>query len=312
MCGTPRILSGVQPSGSLHLGNYFGAIRQHIAMQDEGDAFYFLANYHALTTSTDADLLRQRTHEAALDYLALGLDPAKATFFRQSDVPEVCELMWLLSTIASKGLLDRAVSYKDKVAKGVAARVGLFMYPMLMAADILLYDATLVPVGGDQVHHIEIARDIAGQFNTLYGQTFRLPEPRIDTTTSKILGTDGQKMSKSYGNTIGIFEEGPALRKKIMRIPSDSRPPGSGIDQNGAVARLLQIFQPGGSPQSYGEAKAQLIDCIETHFAAARERREVLAAHGDDTEDILRHGALHAKEEACRMLDRVRHACGVA
>src|SRR5438132_12536069 len=217
-----RILSGVQPSGKLHLVNYFGAVKQPIALQDEGDCFYFIADYHALTTIQDPNVLRENTRDVALDYLALGFDPNKAIFFRQSDVPEVTELTWILSTVTNMGLLERAVSYKEKVDKGIDASVGLFTYPVLMAADILIYRSHFVPVGKDQVQHLEMTQDIAGRFNRAYGEIFPIPHYRLDKE-SKVLGTDGQKMSKSYGNTIDIFAEGKALQQTVMSIVTDSK-----------------------------------------------------------------------------------------
>src|SRR6266480_4208375 len=240
-----RILSGVQPSGKLHLGNYFGAIKQHIELQEQGECFYFIANYHAMTTARDlaekmsaeqnrkfkaADLLRQNTLDVALDYLALGLDPAKAVFYRQSDVPEVAELTWILSTVTNMGLLERAVSYKEKTEKGLEASVGLFTYPMLMAADILIVRSNIVPVGKDQVQHLEMTADIAGKFNRAFEKdTFPIPTYRLDKE-SKVPGTDGQKMSKSYGNTIDIFAEGKPLQKTVMSIKTDSTPLGAPLD----------------------------------------------------------------------------------
>src|SRR5713226_8235449 len=215
-----RILSGVQPSGRLHLGNYFGAIKQHIALQDEAECFYFIADYHALTTVQDPPALRENIRDVALAYLALGLDPQKAVFFRQSDVPEVTELTWILSTVTNMGLLERAVSYKEKVEKGIEASVGLFIYPMLMASDILIYRSHVVPVGKDQVQHIEMTADIAGRFNRAYSEVFPIPTFRLDKE-SKVPGIDGQKMSKSYGNTIEIFAEGKPLRKTVMSIVTD-------------------------------------------------------------------------------------------
>jgi len=214
-------LSGVQPTGKLHLGNYFGAVKQHIALQDEAECYYFIADYHALTTIQEPAVLREYTHGVALDYLALGLDPSKATFFRQSDVPEVTELAWILSTVTNMGLLERAVSYKEKVEKGIEANVGLFTYPILMAADILIYRSHLVPVGKDQVQHLEMTQDMAGRFNRAYGEVFPIPNYRLDKE-SKVPGIDGQKMSKSYGNTIEIFAEGKPLRKVVMSIVTDS------------------------------------------------------------------------------------------
>src|SRR5947209_3746008 len=227
-----RILSGVQPSGKLHLGNYFGAVKQHIELQNDADCFYFIADYHALTTLPDhaevrekkrqpADVLRENTRDVALDYLALGLDPEKAVFFRQSDVPEVTELAWILATVTNMGLLELAVSYKEKVEQGIEASAGLFFYPVLMAADILIYRSHVVPVGKDQVQHIEMTQDMAGKFNRTYREIFPIPDYRL-TKESKVPGTDGQKMSKSYGNTIEIFAEGKPLRKTVMNIVTDS------------------------------------------------------------------------------------------
>src|SRR3954454_18456899 len=218
-----RILSGVQPSGKLHLGNYFGAVKQHIALQDEAETFYFIADYHALTTIQDPKILSENTRDVALDYLALGLDPDKATFFRQSDVPEVNELAFILATVTNMGLLERAVSYKDKVDRGIEASVGLFYYPVLMAADILIYRSHVVPVGRDQVQHIEMTQDMAGRFNRAYDEIFPIPNFRLDRE-SKVPGTDGQKMSKSYNNTIEIFAEGNALKKTVMGVVTDSTP----------------------------------------------------------------------------------------
>src|SRR6516162_9583119 len=241
--GPKRILSGVQPSGKLHLGNYFGAVRQHIALQDEGQCFYFIADYHALTTIQDPKILRENVHDVALDYLALGLDPNKAVFFRQSDVPEVTELTWILSTVTNMGLLDRAVSYKEKRDKGIEASVGLFTYPVLMAADILIYRSNVVPVGKDQVQHIEMTQDMAGKFNRAYGKdVFPIPTYRLDKE-SKVPGTDGQKMSKSYGNTIDIFAEGKPLEKTVMGIKTDSTPMGQPLDPEPCnVFALYSLF----------------------------------------------------------------------
>lgn len=319
-----RILSGVQPSGTLHIGNYFGALRQHIAMQDAGDAFYFLANYHALTTVNDASTLLELTRDAALDYLALGLDPQKATFFRQSDVPEVCELTWLLSTVTGMGLLERAVSYKDKLARGIQPRVGLFTYPVLMAADILIYDADVVPVGAYQVQHIEMTRDMAGYFNTIYGETFHLPEPRLEESTARVPGTDGQKMSKSYGNTIGIFDEGKVLKTKVMGIVTDSTPVESPKDpESNTVWQLYRLVAPPDAAEDmaaqmraggygYGTAKKALLEAIDETFAPFRDRRKELASRPEVVEDVLRDGAGRAREHARRVLDRARSACGIA
>ena len=318
-----RILSGVQPSGVLHIGNYFGAIRQHIAMQDEGEAFYFIANYHALTTVNDAETLREYTRGVALDYLALGLDPERATFFRQSDVPEVCELTWMLSTVTGMGLLERAVSYKDKVARGIQPRVGLFTYPVLMAADILIYDSDVVPVGADQVQHIEMTRDMAQYFNSTYGEVFKLPDARVEEATAKVPGTDGQKMSKSYGNTIGIFDEGKPLKQSVMGIVTDSTPVEAPKDPE--TNTIFQLYTLVASPEEvddmaarfraggygYGDAKKRLLASVDAYFGPFRERRRELAENPSTVEEILRAGAERARREARKVVDRARHACGV-
>lgn len=319
-----RILSGVQPSGKLHLGNYFGALRQHIQLQDQGEAFYFIANYHALTTLNDAAELRENTLDVVTDYLALGLDPQKATYFKQSDVPEVCELTWLLSSVTGMGLLERAVSYKDKLARGIAPRVGLFTYPVLMAADILIYDSDVVPVGADQVQHIEMTRDMAGYFNTAYGQeVFKLPEPRIEEATAKVVGTDGQKMSKSYGNTIGIFDEGKKLKQAVMGIVTDSTPVEAPKDPDTSTiyqlftlvssqadaADMAERMRAGG--YGYGDAKKRLLEAIDAYFKPFRERRKELVANPDYVHQVLREGAERARAEARKVLDRARLACGI-
>jgi tryptophanyl-tRNA synthetase len=319
----PRILSGVQPSGKLHLGNYFGAIRQHIQLQDQGEAFYFVANFHALTTLNDADALRANTHDVAVDYLALGLDPERATFFLQSDVPEVCELTWLLATVTGMGLLERAVSYKDKVARGIPAGVGLFIYPVLMAADILIYDSDVVPVGADQVQHIEMTRDMAGFFNTTYGEVFKLPEPRIEEATAKVPGTDGQKMSKSYGNTVGIFDEGKLLKQRVMGIVTDSTPVEAPKDPDASTvfqlfklvaseaeaADMAERFRAGG--YGYGDAKKRLLEAVDAYFAPFRARRRELEADPGYVREVLRAGAERARGEAATVLSRARRACGI-
>ncbi len=323
-----RILSGVQPSGTLHLGNYFGALAQHLALQHEfpGEAFYFIANYHALTTVQDAERLRQLTRDVATDYLALGLDPAKATFFRQSDVPEVCELTWLLSTVTGTGLLEKAHSYKDKVAKGIAASVGLFTYPVLMAADILIYRSTVVPVGEDQVQHVEFARDMAGYFNNTYGGgevLLPLPTYRL-SHGQKVPGVDGQKMSKSYGNTIGIFDEGATLKKKVMGIKTSTVPLGDPLDPT--TDTVFAIYKLVASPEEtadmeqryrtgaigFGGAKKELLAKLEAHFAEARARRKELERTPETVERVLREGAERARAEARRTLELCRRACGLS
>src|SRR5712664_1233830 len=238
-----RILSGIQPSGSLHLGNYFGMMRPAIELQELGEAFYFIADYHSMTALFDPAERRKNTLDVALDFLACGLDPKKSVFFRQSDVPEVTELTWILSSVTPMGLLERCTSYKDKIVRGISPNHGLFAYPVLMAADILIYDSNVVPVGQDQKQHLEVTRDIAAKFNELYGEVFIVPEPRIRAEVAKVPGTDGEKMSKSYGNTIEIFGDEQALRKKIMGIKMDSRSPQEpkpDADQNLAI-QLLKL-----------------------------------------------------------------------
>lgn len=322
MSNPQRYLSGVQPSGLLHLGNYFGAICQHILNQD--NAFYFIANYHALTTLRDAVQLRQHTHDVAVTYLALGLDPARATFFRQSDVPEVTELTWLLLTVTGMGLLERAVSYKEKKERGIAATAGLFTYPVLMASDILIYDADVVPVGSDQVQHLEMTRDIAQTFNnTFEREVFKLPRYVLGTPVP-VPGLDGQKMSKSYSNTIPIFEKGKALKSLVMSIKTDSTPLEEPKDpDNCNVFALYKLFASeqeiaqmrdnyGKSGYGYGHAKKALLELIDAHFSEAHKRREALEKDPDYVEDILREGGRRAREAARQVLERARQACGIS
>jgi tryptophanyl-tRNA synthetase len=317
-----RILSGVQPTGKLHLGNYFGAVRQHIALQDEGECFYFIADYHSMTTVADAEQRRQLVRDVALDYLALGLDPQKAILFRQSDVPEVTELAWMLSCVTNMGLLERATSYKDKVDKGIEASVGLFTYPVLMAADILIYRSNLVPVGEDQVQHLEMTRDMAGKFNRAYGDIFPLPDARLVKHGAKVPGTDGQKMSKSYNNTIEIFAEGKPLKKSVMGIVTDSTPVESpkNPDKDTVFAlyclfateeersALAERYRAGG--MGYGEAKGMLLTKIDEQFGPTREKRKQLAADPAIVEDMLRQGAAKARAEAQATMKLVRAAAG--
>lgn len=318
-----RILSGVQPSGKLHLGNYFGAVRQHIALQDEAEScFYFIADYHALTTVQDPARLRELVHNVALDYLALGLDPDRAAFFRQSDVPEVTELTWVLSTVTGMGLLERAVSYKDKVDRGIEASVGLFTYPILMASDILIYRSHVVPVGEDQIQHIEITRDIAGKFNRTYGEVFPIPNYRLDKG-AKVPGTDGQKMSKSYDNTIEIFAEGNPLKKTVMGIVTDSTSVADPKDPDRCnvfalyslfatdeeKAALAARYRAGGL--GYGEVKKMLLEKINAYFGPFRARRKGLAARPDYVEEVLRQGARRARAEARQTMALVRQAVGM-
>jgi len=320
-----RVLSGIQPTGRFHWGNYFGAIRQYIALQEHEQAFYFIADLHALTTVRDAAALRQATTDAALDLLALGLDPARATLFRQSDVPEVCELTWLLMTVTQMHLLEKCHAYKDKKSKGLAADAGLFTYPVLMAADIILYDSQLVPVGVDQVQHIEVTRDIAERFNSIYQrEVFVLPEPRVVESTSKVPGTDGEKMSKSYGNTIEIFEPEKKLRKKIMSIKTDSKTVEESKDPESChiftlyklfageaeQAALADRYRAGG--MGYGEAKQALYERALAYFAAARAKRAELERNPDLVEDVLLDGAARARRKGQEVLNRARDACGLS
>jgi tryptophanyl-tRNA synthetase len=320
--GPVRFLSGVQPSGRLHVGNYFGAVKQHIALQDEGECYYFIADYHALTTVQDPAVLRENSHSAALDYLALGLDPARAVFFRQSDVPEVTELAWILGTVTNMGLLERAVSYKEKVEKGIEASVGLFTYPVLMAADILLYRSHFVPVGKDQVQHLEMTADIAGKFNRAYSEVFPIPTYRLDKE-SKVPGTDGQKMSKSYGNVIEIFAEGAPLKRAVMGIKTDSTPLGQPLNPDTCnVFALYRLFATDAENAElvgryragtvgYGEAKKLLLEKIQGSFAPARQRRQELAADPRRVEEILEDGARRARAEARITMALVREAVGM-
>src|SRR5216684_6700304 len=320
MTATParkRILSGVQPSGKLHLGNYFGAVKQHIALQNEGLCFYFIADYHAMTTIQDPQILRDHTHDVALDYLALGLDPDKCIFFRQSDVPEVTELTWILSTVTNMGLLERAVSYKEKIEKGIEANVGLFTYPMLMAADILIVRSNVVPVGKDQVQHLEMTADIAGKFNRAFEKdVFPIPKYRLDKE-SKVPGTDGQKMSKSYGNTIDIFAEGKPLEKTVVGIKTDSTPMGQPLNPEPCnVFALYCLFATPAEKDALAEAykagtigfggsKKLLKEKIEAYFAPFRNKRKELTGRPDTVEDILRDGAKRARIETQRTMEKV-------
>ncbi|MGA2066230.1 MAG: tryptophan--tRNA ligase [Thermoguttaceae bacterium] len=319
-----RVLSGIQPTGRFHWGNYFGAIRQYIELQGEADrAFYFIANLHALTTVRGREELARATLDAALDLLALGLDPAKATLFVQSDIPEVSELSWLLMTGTPMGLLERCVAYKDKKARGIRADAGLFAYPVLMAADILIYDSEVVPVGEDQVQHIEVARDLAGSFNHEFGETFVLPKAKLLDRSARVPGIDGQKMSKSYGNTLAVFEEPQVLRKQIMRIVTDSRameepkdPEGDHLFQlyslfAGAAEReaMAATYRRGGF--GYGQVKKALADLAVEFFAPARQRRKELEAHPEQVRQVLADGAATARKKAAEVLLRAQRACGV-
>ena len=319
-----RTLTGIQPSGILHLGNYLGAMQPAIAAQERGNCYYFIADYHSMTSLLDPAKRREYTRGVALDWLACGLDPHKAVLWRQSDVPEVCELAWMLGTLAPMGLLERAHSYKDKTARGIAANVGLFTYPVLMAADILLFDTTHVPVGRDQKQHVEMTRDMAIKFNLTYGETFVIPESVIRDESAVVPGLDGQKMSKSYGNTLELFGDEKTTRKKIMGIPMDSRTPAEpkpDADQNIAIRLLKVVAEPSYAQEmedrlrvgglGYGDLKKALFEQVWAHFAAARARRAELAADPGYVDQVLREGSGRAREIAGPVLDRARKACGL-
>ena len=319
-----RVLSGIQPTGRFHWGNYFGAIRQYIDLQEEAeDAFYFIANLHALTTVRQRDELAQLTLDAAIDLLALGLNPDKATLFVQSDVPQVSELCWLLMTGAPLGLLERCHAYKDKKARGMPADTGLFTYPVLQAADILAYDSDTVPVGEDQAQHIEVCRDLAASFNHQFGETFVMPRAKIIDTSARVPGVDGEKMSKSYGNTLEVFEAPEDARKRIMRIKTDSRPMEDPKDpETDHLFQLYSLFASEGRREAmaatyrqggfgYGEVKKALADAAAEYFAESRQRREELEADPDTVRQILGDGAARARKKAAEVLLRAQEHCGV-
>jgi tryptophanyl-tRNA synthetase len=318
-----RVLSGIQPTGRPHWGNFFGAIRQYIDLQEENDGFYFIADLHALTTIRDPELLRGYVLDAALDLLALGLDPAKATMFVQSEVPEVSELNWLLLSGTPMGLLERCHAYKEKKEKGLAANAGLFTYPVLMSADILAYDSEIVPVGEDQVQHIEVCRDLAGSFNHSFGETFVLPKAKTLDVGAKVPGTDGQKMSKSYDNTLPLFGEVKKIRKQIMRITTDSRPMEDAKEPEGdhlydlfrlfadddAISEMAAMYRRGGF--GYGEVKKAVAEASENFFADARQKRTELEGNLDYVHQTLREGAEQARQVAGKVLSRAQKACGI-
>jgi len=318
-----RILSGIQPSGVLHIGNYFGMMRPAIELQKEGETFYFIADYHALTSVRNPEALRENSRRVALDFLACGLDPERAALFRQSDVPQVTELAWILSTVAPMGLLERAHSYKDKLARGLASTVGLFSYPVLMAADILIYDSDAVPVGKDQKQHIEITRDLAGKINETYGQVFKLPEPRINPDTQVVPGLDGQKMSKSYGNNIDIFGDEKETRKRVMSIVTDSVPVEAPKDPERStivqlyslfatkdeIANMKDRFKKGGI--GYGDFKKELFEELWEYFAPMRKRRDEILRDKSYIDNVLARGAKRANEIADQVMSRVRGAVGL-
>ncbi|HTV61914.1 MAG TPA: tryptophan--tRNA ligase [Verrucomicrobiae bacterium] len=319
-----RILSGIQPSGSLHLGNYFGMMRPAIELQEKGEAFYFIADYHSMTSLFDAKERRANTMDVALDFLACGLDPKKSVFFKQSDVPEVTELAWLLTTLTPMAMLENCHSYKDKLAHGITPNHGIFAYPVLMAADILIYDSDIVPVGKDQKQHVEVARDIAIKFNNTYGDTFVVPREQIRESTAVVPGTDGDKMSKSYGNTIEIFGDEKLLRKKIMGIVMDSRTPQEpkpDADKNLAI-QLLKLVAPedvGNDYENrlrngglgYGDLKKALFENYWNYFSDARKKRAELAANRDFVHKVLADGAAKARGLADEVLKRARKNCGL-
>ena len=318
-----RVLSGIQPTGRFHWGNYFGAIKQYIDFQEAHDGYYFIADLHALTTIREPEILRGYVRDAALDLLALGLDPERATLFVQSDVPEVSQLCWLLMTGAPLGLLERCTAYKDKTAKGIRADVGLFTYPVLMSADILAYDSNWVPVGSDQVQHIEVCRDLARSFNSHFGEVFTMPEAKIVPGAAKVPGTDGEKMSKSYNNTLGLFEDPKELRKKIMRISTDSRPMEDPKDPETdhlfqlhrlfatqeQTEELRAIYLRGGF--GYGDVKKRLADVSDASLQPARKRRSDLESNPALVKEILRKGAAKARARASDVLLRAERACGI-
>jgi len=317
-----RVLSGIQPSGSLHLGNYFGMMLRMIQYQAENELFCFIANYHALTTSPSKESLSTNTFNAACDFLALGLDPQKSTFWIQSDVPQVAELTWVLSSQVSLGLMDRSTSYKDKIARGLKSNMGLYSYPVLMAADILLFDSKIVPVGKDQKQHLEITRDIANRFNNIYGDTFVIPKADISKETQLVPGIDGQKMSKSYNNTIPIFDPKIKIRKKIMRIITDATDINVAKNTNTPLFKLYSLFLSQEEKKElsdrysqkglrYGDVKQELYEKVMDYFQPYREKRLSLTSNPSFVYDILESGAEKAKIVANETLERVRYATGV-
>ena len=317
-----RVLSGIQPSGVLHLGNYFGMMSRMIRYQDENELFCFIANYHALTTLPDPDTLSSNTFNAACDFLALGMDPEKSTFWVQSDVPQVTELTWILSSQVGVGLMDRATSYKDKIAQGLKPNMGLYSYPVLMAADILLFDSQIVPVGKDQKQHLEMTRDIAIRFNNTFGDTLVVPEPDIEEVSQLVPGIDGQKMSKSYNNTIPIFDSHKQIRKKIMRIVTDATDVDEPKDKDTPLFQLYSLFLDSsgqkdlsdryeGKGLRYGDVKQELFEKVMDYFQPYREQRKTLISRPGQVHDILKSGAKKANDVAEEVLDRVQAAVGV-
>lgn len=318
-----RVLSGIQPTGKLHIGNYFGAMRQHLQLQAENEGYYFIADYHALTTNPDPQQYKEHTLDVAKDYLALGLDPEKTVFWRQSDVPEVTELAWILSCVTPMGLLQRCTSFKDKIEQGLSPMHGLFAYPVLQAADILMFDSNLVPVGADQKQHIEVTRDIANKFNNIYGETFVLPEEHILKSVAVVPGIDGRKMSKSYDNTIEIFEPENKVKKKVMRIVTDSTPVEDPKDPDTCNAFALlklvadetelaeweQKYRSGGT--GYGTVKKRVVELLHEYFRPFRQKRQELDDNADYVEEVLCKGAQRARAVASKTMERVRDAIGL-
>jgi len=318
-----RILSGIQPSGTIHIGNYFGMIKKMIESQDQGDLFAFIASYHAMTSVKDKEVLEKNIFEAAVNFLALGMDPEKSTFWVQSDVPEVLELYWTLSNHTPMGLLERAHSFKDKTARGIAANHSLFSYPVLMAADILLFDSNVVPVGKDQIQHLEMTRDIANTFNNAYGEILIMPEAKVDQNVATVPGTDGAKMSKSYGNTIDMFGSKKAIKKQVMKIVTDSKELDEAKEWEGCnIYQLCELFMsedelkelqvryatPG---EGYGHFKLTLLDKINEHFAPYAEKRKHLLNNPNEVKEILAHGATKARAVASEKLKQIRDAVGL-
>jgi tryptophanyl-tRNA synthetase len=318
-----RVLSGIQPSGKLHIGNYYGAMRQHLHLQTEHNCFFFIADYHALTSNPSPDDVAGHTLDVAMDYIALGLDTGKTVFWRQSDTPEVAELTWLLSCVTPMGLLQRCTSYKDKIAQGLSPNHGLFAYPVLQAADILIYNSELVPVGADQKQHIEVTRDIAARFNNAYGEVFAIPQEHIIESVAIVPGVDGRKMSKSYGNTIEIFEPENSVKKKIMRIVTDSTPVEEPKDPDKCnVFALLKLvaspeelgewdnkYRSGG--MGYGQAKKRLAELVTDYFKPFRQKRAELENNVDYVKKVLADGAERARAVAGQTLEKARQAVGL-
>jgi len=318
-----RVLSGIQPSGILHIGNYFGAMKQHLELQKNHECFYFIADFHALTSNPSPEQIAQHTLDVAMDYLALGLDTDKIIFWKQSDVPQVTQLTWLLSCVTPMGLLQRCVSYKEKVAQGISPNHGLFAYPVLQAADILIYKSDLVPVGADQKQHIEVTRDIALRFNNSYGEIFNIPQEKIVETSAVVPGIDGRKMSKSYNNTIQIFESEKSLKKKVMSIVTDSTPVDEPKDPDKCnVFALLKLFAQKDEikqweskyrkgPLGYGEVKKRLLELIIDYFKPYREKRKQLEENVDFVKQTLEKGAKRAEKVAVETLKQARKAVGL-